>query len=116
MMMNELVFDWNETLKVAEIVGFNPESNPEHKQDVIDVERHWSLSNDTLTEEQREQIFFYISLGSFIYEKYGECTENIPKDIYEWYLFNTAAFSFDAFTKHELDEKSNEYESMRLAA
>lgn len=116
--MNELVFDWNETLKVAEIVGFNPETNPEHKQDVIDVERHWLLWNDTLSEEQREKIFFYLALGTFVFNKYDECIENVPKEIYEWYLLNTSAMHFDAFTKHELDEAVNEYEreSMKLAA
>ena len=97
--MNELVFDWNETLKVAEIVGFNPETNPEHKQDVFSTKCQWSLPQVALSEEQREQVLFYLTLGAFIFNKYDECIENVPNEIYEWMDINTSAMQSNTFTK-----------------
>ena len=98
-MMSNLSFDWNDTLRVAKFMDYDPENNDKQKQGMMNVKDCIKIIDDNLTEDEINKAYFYYVLGCRVADKYKDFP---PKEIMEWCKFNLVVSILGAFSKTEM--------------
>lgn len=96
-----MLINHEESKRVADIVNFNYQESG-LAQSCFDESLYFNYNG--LNDIQSFHIRFYMALGLFVWLKYDENEELIPKDIIEWYMRNTALMSNDKYFIDTADE------------
>jgi len=90
------LFDHADDLRVAALVGFDPDRDPDARECLLDS---WDLTDSTVpagcTQEQRAQAVFAQALGLWVWVRFGDIGREMPVEIREWYCANAAVFCGD---------------------